>query len=274
MADLALRAVCFDYPGGVPVFREPGITLTLPAGAVALIGENGAGKTTLTKLLNGLLRPRAGAVLVDGIAVRDRTVAQMAPVIGYAFQNPDDQLFQRTVRDEIAFGPRVMGRPRPVVLAAVERALERCGLVAMASTHPHDLVLAERKWVTIASALAADPPVVVLDEPTLGQDWAGRQRLTTLVLTLAGEGRLVLVVTHDMDFVAQACERTVILTKGVLRYAGSTALAFADGARLEEAGLEPPPSTRLARALGADPAPVGDPAFLDWYRGRSSASGR
>ena len=269
MAEIELRSVCFDYPG-VPVFREPGVTLTLPSAAIALIGENGAGKTTLTKLLNGLLRPRAGSVMVTGTLVAERSVAQMASLVGYAFQNPDDQLFERTVRDEVAFGPRVMGRPRATVEAAVERALERCGLAQQASTHPHDLVLAERKWVTIASALAADPPLVVLDEPTLGQDWSGRQRLAGLVRTLAGEGRLVLVVSHDLDFVAQACDWTVILTRGQVRYAGETALAFADQGRIEEAGLELPASTRLARALGADPAPVGDQAFVAWYRSRSS----
>ena len=268
MAEIVLRSVCFDYSSAVPVFREPGITLALPQAAIALIGENGAGKTTLTKLLNGLLRPRTGSVVVAGTPVAERSVAQMAPVIGYAFQNPDDQLFERTVRDEVAFGPRVMGRPRETVQAAVDRALDLCGLAGQASTHPHDLVLAERKWVTIASALAADPPVVVLDEPTLGQDWAGRERLRTLVRALAGQGRLVLVVTHDIDFVAQACDWTVVLTRGLVRYSGRTALAFADEGRMEEAGLELPAGTRLARALGADPAPVGDEAFAAWYRVR------
>jgi energy-coupling factor transporter ATP-binding protein EcfA2 len=266
VAEIELRSVCFDYPGGEPVFREPGITLALPAASIALIGENGAGKTTLTKLLNGLLRPRTGSLVVVGTAVAERSVAQMAALIGYAFQNPDDQLFERTVREEVAFGPRVMGRSRETVQATVDRALDRCGLRAQASTHPHDLALPERKWVTIASALAADPPVVVLDEPTLGQDWSGRERLSTLVQGLAAEGRLVLVVTHDIDFVARACDFTVILTRGEVRYAGKTGEAFADQRRIEEAGLELPSSTRLAHALGANPAPVGEEAFAAWYR--------
>ena len=270
MAEIELRSVCFDYPGGVPVFREPGITLALPAASIALIGENGAGKTTLTKLLNGLLRPRTGSVVVAGTAVAERSVAQMASMIGYAFQNPDDQLFERTVREEVAFGPRVMGRSRETVQATVDLALDRCGLRAQASTHPHDLALPERKWVTIASALAADPPVVVLDEPTLGQDWSGRERLSALVQRLAADGRLVLVVTHDIDFVGRACDFTVILTRGEVRYAGKTREAFADERRIEEAGLELPSSTALARALGANPAPVGEEAFAAWYRSRSS----
>jgi energy-coupling factor transporter ATP-binding protein EcfA2 len=270
VAEIALDSVRFDYPGGVQVFREPGLSLALPRAAIALIGENGAGKTTLTKLLNGLLRPRAGSVTVAGVQVAERSVAQMAALIGYAFQNPDDQLFERTVRDEVAFGPRAMGRHGETVLPAVERALDRCGLSAQASTHPHDLALAERKWVTIASALAADPPVLVLDEPTLGQDRKGRSRLLDLVRSLAAEGRLVLIVTHDIDFVAEACEWTVILTGGRVRYTGPTAQAFAPEERIAEAGLDLPATTRLGRALAADPAPVGEEAFAAWYRARSS----
>ena len=268
MPDLALRDVRFTYPGGVAVYAEPGLGLQLRGGTIALVGENGAGKTTLTKLLNGLLRPDTGAVQIAGVAVGERSVAQMARVIGYVFQNPDDQLFERTVRDEVAFGPKVTGRTSAELTAAVDRALARCELSAQASTHPHDLGLAERKWVTIASALAAEPPVIVLDEPTLGQDRHARDRLTRLVTSLAEEGRLVLLVTHDMDFVADACETTVILTHGAVAYAGPTATAFEDEDRVRQAGLELPHATRLARALGAHPAPVGDRGFLQWQRSR------
>lgn len=268
MPDLVLTGVRFAYPGSVSVYPEPGLTLELPGGAIALVGENGAGKTTLTKLLNGLLRPQAGAIHVAGVAVAERTVAQMAQVIGYAFQNPDDQLFERTVRAEVAFGPRVMGRSPAQVTAAVDGALARCQLTAQASTHPHDLGLADRKWVTIASALAADPPVLVLDEPTLGQDSRARDRLKMLVASLVAERRLVLVVTHDMDFVAEACQTTVILTHGAIRYVGPTAQAFEDADRVRAAGLELPHSTRLAQAMGAHPAPVGEVSFLLWWQAR------
>lgn len=266
MPDLDLRDVGFAYPGGIAVYPEPGLTVHLSGGAVALVGENGAGKTTLTKLLNGLLRPQRGTIEVAGVAVKERSVAQMARVVGYVFQNPDDQLFERTVRDEVAFGPRAMGRPAAQVTVAVDAALARCGLAGQASTHPHDLGLADRRWVTIASALAAEPSVIVLDEPTLGQDRKARGRLAGLVTSLAAEGRLVLVVTHDMDFVADACETTVILARGAVAYAGPTATAFIDEDRVLHAGLELPHATRLAKALGADPAPVGDHAFLRWWR--------
>jgi energy-coupling factor transporter ATP-binding protein EcfA2 len=250
------------------VFAEPGLSLSIGGGPVALVGENGAGKTTLTKLLNGLLRPQAGTVTVAGVAVADRTVAQMARVIGYAFQNPDDQLFERTVRDEVAFGPRALHRTPAEVSLAVDRVLERCGLRAQAATHPHDLGLPDRKWVTIASALAADSPVLVLDEPTLGQDWPARGRLRGLVSSLAAEGRLVLLVTHDMDFVAETCPTTVVLTHGQVRHAGPTTGAFEDKTLVAEAGLELPISVRLARELGAPPGTVGEEAFVSWWHSR------
>src|SRR5438270_3549549 len=268
MPDLGLEQVTFAYPGDVRVFGPPGLTLELTAGATALVGENGAGKTTLTKLLNGLLRPTTGSIVVAGQPVAERTVAQMAAVVGYAFQNPDDQLFQRTVYDEVAFGPRAMKRSAERVSAAVASALERCGLTRDAKTHPHDLGLPDRKWVTIASALAAESPVLVLDEPTLGQDWPAKGRLKTLIETLAASDRLVLIVTHDMDFVADACTNTVVLTHGVIRYVGPTANAFTDAAIIQEAGLDLPSTTRLGRALRLQPAPVGEAAFMQALRSR------
>jgi energy-coupling factor transporter ATP-binding protein EcfA2 len=248
--ELGLDGVRFAYPGGADVYPEPGLTLSLDGGAVALVGENGAGKTTLTKLLNALLRPSRGSVTVAGVAVAGRSVASMARVVGYAFQNPDDQLFERTVSAEVGFGPRALGLAASEAGPAVRRALERCGLAGREAVHPHDLGLPDRKWVAIASALAADPPVVVLDEPTLGQDHRSRERLAGLVRSLAAEDRLVLVVTHDMDFVAEACPTTVVLTRGVVRYAGRTAGVFEDQGLVVEAGLRPPHVTRLARALG------------------------
>jgi energy-coupling factor transport system ATP-binding protein len=261
MAEITIDQVRFAYPGSADVYPDPGLTLALESGVTALVGENGAGKTTLTKLLNGLLRPNSGKVVVSGHDVSTRSVAQMARSVGYAFQNPDDQLFERTVRAEVSFGPRALGRGPRDTEQAVAGAIERCGLAGSEEVHPHDLGLSERKWVAIASALAIEPPVIVLDEPTLGQDDASRQRLRGLVEDLAGEGRLILVVTHDMDFVGEACPRTVVLTHGVVRHAGPTNAAFEDDALIVEAGLEPPHVTVLARALGLRPT-VDEAGFL------------
>lgn len=268
-AEVALRGVRFGYGDGPAVFAEPGLTLELGEGPVAVVGENGAGKTTLTKLLNGLLRPAAGTVRVAGVDVAERTPAQMAAHVGYSFQNPDDQLFERTVRAEVGFGPRAMGRRGPALREAVRGALEACGLTDAADVHPYDLGLARRKWVTIASALAADPEVVVLDEPTLGQDLPARARLAELVASLAARARLVLLVTHDMDFVGDTCPRTVMLSRGRIEFDGPTSDAFADAERLARCGLGLPHSARLAAALGASELPIGRDAFVRWWRNGS-----
>jgi energy-coupling factor transport system ATP-binding protein len=261
MPEIRFEGVRFAYPGGPEIYPDQGLTLSLESGVTALVGENGAGKTTLTKLLNGLLRPASGRVTVAGLDVSSQSVAQMAQTVGYAFQNPDDQLFERTVNAEVSFGPRVQRRGAAEIKRGVSRALDLCGLTGKEEVHPHDLGLAERKWVAIASALATEPSVVVLDEPTLGQDAASRERLRVLVEQLAGEGKLILVVTHDMDFVGETCPRTVVLTHGEVVYAGPTADAFADSSMITAAGLDQPHVMLIARALNLRPA-VNQAAFL------------
>jgi len=261
LPEVRLREVRFGYPGGVEVYPEPGLSLSIGDGVTALVGENGAGKTTLTKLMIGLLRPRSGAVDVAGLDVGKMTVAAMARIVGYSFQNPDDQLFERTVKAEVSFGPRVLKKPAEEIERGVAWALSACGLEGKEDIHPHDLGLTERKWVAIASALAGEPRVLVLDEPTLGQDYPSRQRLRRLVEELGAEGRTVLVVTHDMDFVGEACPTTVVLSHGTVMYAGPTSRVFEDRSMVEEAGLEPPHVTALARSLGLSES-VNETAFL------------
>lgn len=262
LPEIALEHVLFGYPGGVDVFSEPGLSLDLGAGVTAVVGENGAGKTTLTKLLIGLVRPRSGTVTVAGRDVSTTTVASMAAVVGYVFQNPDDQVFERTVRAEVAFGPRVLKRPAGVAEAAVARAIADCGLSGREDTHPHDLGLSERKWVAIASALATEPEVVVLDEPTLGQDYPSRLRLQKLVESLGAAGKLVLVVSHDMDFVGETCASTVVMSRGRVLYSGATASAFAQASVVDEAHIEPPAVTKLARELRL-PECVNEAGFMN-----------
>jgi energy-coupling factor transport system ATP-binding protein len=265
LPEVRLENVLFSYPGAADVYPEPGLSVSLGDGVTALVGENGAGKTTLTKLLIGLLRPRAGSVTVAGQDVAKMTVAGMAHIVGYSFQNPDDQLFERTVKAEVSFGPRVRKKRSEEIERGVAWAIHACGLEGKEDVHPHDLGLSERKWVAIASALAGEPRVVVLDEPTLGQDYPSRRRLRSLVEELAAQERSVLVVTHDMDFVGEACPTTVVLSHGSVRYAGPTAGAFADRATVEEAGIEPPHVTTLARSLRL-PECVNEAAFLAAWR--------
>ena len=268
LPEIRVDGVRFAYAGGADVYPEPGLSVAIGDGVTALVGENGAGKTTLTKILIGLLRPSTGSVSVAGTDVTKTTVAGMARLVGYSFQNPDDQLFERTVRAEVSFGPRVLKRRPEEIERGVAAAIAACGLAGKEDVHPHDLGLSERKWVAIASALAGEPPVVVLDEPTLGQDYQSRERLRALAGSMAADGRTVLVVTHDMDFVGESCATTIVLSHGEVRYAGPTAGAFSDRAMIEEAGLEAPHVTKLARSLRL-PEVVDESGFIAAWRAAS-----
>ncbi len=202
---IALESVSHRYPDGT--LGLDGVSLAVAGGeAVAVTGPTGSGKSTLIRHLNGLLRPTAGRVLLEGADIRQHRVAQLARRVGVAFQEPDRQLFCRTVRAEVGFGARDA--------AAVEEALDLLHLAAVADRHPYDLGYSRRKLVAIAAVLAMRTPVVVLDEPTTGQDRAGLERLVALMDRLHAAGSTLVVVSHDREFVRATCDRAVRLVAG------------------------------------------------------------
>ena len=204
---IELESVSHRYPDGT--LGLDGVSMAVGRGdAVAVTGPTGSGKSTLIRHLNGLLRPTAGRVLLEGADIRPLRVAQLALRVGVAFQEPDRQLFCRTVRAEVGFGARDP--------AAVDEALDALHLGAAGDRHPYDLGYSRRKLVAIAAVLAMRTPVVVLDEPTTGQDRAGRERLVGMMGRLRAAGRTVVVVSHDRDFVRATCERAVRLVAGRL----------------------------------------------------------
>ena len=204
---IELENVSHRYPEGTVGLTQ--VSLSIAAGeAVAIMGPTGSGKSTLIRHLNGLLRPTAGRVLLNGDDVRGLRVAQLALRVGVAFQEPDRQLFCRSVDAEVAFGAASR--------AAVEQALDMTRLTVVRDRHPYDLGYSQRKLVTIAAVLAMQTPVVVLDEPTTGQDRAGVEALIELMGRLRGEGRTVVVVSHHAAFVNQTCGRTVRMLDGRL----------------------------------------------------------
>jgi energy-coupling factor transport system ATP-binding protein len=214
--------VSFTYPDGTVALD--GVDLAIGAGqCVAITGRNGSGKSTLIRLWNGLLRPATGSVLIDGRSTRGRRVAELARVVGVAFQDPAMQLFASTCRDEVAFGPWNLGLRGGALEDATEGALAAMGLQPHAATNPYDLGPARRKLLAIASVLAMRTPVVVLDEPTPGQDADGRARLRAIVANLASEGRTVVVVSHDRRYIAEAAERVLRLDAGRIVADGSPA---------------------------------------------------
>jgi energy-coupling factor transporter ATP-binding protein EcfA2 len=210
---IELADVTFDYPGGVRALA--GVSLRIePGEAVAIVGPNGSGKSTLIRHLNGLLRPSAGRVLLDGADVRRVHVAQLAGRVGLAFQDPDRQLFAGRVRAEVAFGPRNLGVRGAELEERVAGALDLVGLGSVAEAHPYDLGRSRRKLLSLASVLAMRTPVLALDEPTTGQDARGVDRVRAVVLEAAARGRTVIAVSHDLGFVRECFGRVVVMGEG------------------------------------------------------------
>lgn len=244
----------FTYPGGVEALN--GISLTIDRSEqVALIGQNGSGKTTLVRHFNGLLRPTRGRVLIGDWDTTERTVAGLAARVGYVFQNPDEQLFCKTVRDEITFGPKNLGYAADRTEGLVEDAMELTELVDEKDTNPYDLSPTWRKMVAIASVIAMDTPIVVFDEPTTGQDAASVQRIAGVVAALRERGKTVLTITHDIDFCAENFDRIIALSQGAVLLDGPTHAVIDQPETLAITYVDPPQIARLGKRLGL-PVPV------------------
>ncbi len=266
--EVRFAGVRFRYPGGVEAVR--GVSLSIgPGERVAIVGQNGAGKTTLVRHLNGIFRPTEGVVHVGGETTDGKTIAQLAAQVGYVFQNPDEQLFARSVRADVEFGPRNLGLPAAEIPERADEALAAVGLLAEADAHPHHLSLSERKRVALAGVLAMRTPVVVLDEPTTGQDARGVEMIAGIVERLAAEGRTVIAITHDMDFCAEHFERVIVMVDGEVQADGDPREVFRQAGVLERAAVEPPQLLRLAGHLGWTAAPLTVDEFLDAYAGGS-----
>ncbi len=243
-----IKDLGFHYIPGAPVISN--LTLSLDTRPTAVIGQNGAGKTTLVKLLKGLLKPKAGTVLLEGEDISGRTVAQLAKKVGYVFQNPDDQIFKNQVLEEVMVGPLNIGMTRKEGEQRAREALEMVGLLHAEKENPYDLDLSERKMVAIASVVAMDPRVLILDEPTIAQDARGREVLGQLIRTMTERGKFVLAILHDMDFVARYFERVIVMAGGTVISDGPGEKIFYEKDTLTKARLEPPHITRLCEILG------------------------
>jgi energy-coupling factor transport system ATP-binding protein len=246
--DVSIRDLHFTYPNGVPALR--GISLELRAGGrVAIIGENGSGKTTLAKHLNALLRPTRGEIYVGDWDTRTHTAAQLARRVGFLFQNPDEQIFKNRVADEVAFGPRQLGLVPGEMDRRVDAALARAGLGELREEHPYELLPAQRKWLALASVLVMDTPILVLDEPTTGQDARGLARLGALIAELSRAGKTIVTITHDIDFCAEQFERVIVMKEGRVLIEGDVHQVLPRADILAETFVEPPQITRLGAAL-------------------------
>jgi energy-coupling factor transport system ATP-binding protein len=239
----------YDGDGTTGVRALDDVDLSLDAGCVAVVGANGAGKTTLARHANGLLTPTTGRVVVAGTDTRDRSTAELAADVGLVFQDPADQLFRPTVDAEVRFGPENLGL---AVEDRVQTALERLDLEDVRERETYDLGRAVRKRVAIASVLAMDTDAVVLDEPTGGQDAPGVDAVARAVRSLVADGRLVVCITHDVEFAATHADRVVALADGRVVADGPPRSVFCTASVTRRTGLAAPVPTRVARRVGVD----------------------
>jgi energy-coupling factor transport system ATP-binding protein len=258
MAELEIHGLVHVYRDG-SVRALDGVDLRVAGGErVALVGQNGSGKTTLVRHLNGLLRPTQGSVTIDGRDAASMTVAQLAAQVGLVFQDPDRQIFSGSVRSEVEFGPRNLGRRGAELAGAVDAALAATGLAGDERTNPYDLGQSRRKLLALASVLAMRTPVLVCDEPTTGQDERGVRRVRAIIDAVAGEGRSVIVISHDMRFVAEVAERVVVMRAGRVLLDGAPTEVFAADNRgaLASTFLEPPLPALVGERLGLGATPT------------------
>lgn len=248
MSFLTLDNVSFCYPNGYKAVEN--VNMSFAKGeAVAIVGQNGAGKTTTVKLMNGLLKPESGNVIIDGWNTKDYTTAQISRKVGYVFQNPDDQIFHSDVYSEIEFAPKRLGLPPEKIKDNVIKVAELTGIVPYLKEHPYNLPFSMRKFVTIASVLAMESNVIILDEPTAGQDLLAMERLGLIIRTLVAEGKTVITITHDMEFVVNHFERVIVMANRRKISEGNKRDIFWDFDVLEESMLKQPHISRVSRSL-------------------------
>jgi len=233
------------YPGGIHALRHVNLEFYKQE-ITAIIGQNGSGKTTLSKHFNGLLRPTSGKVIINGRDVADRRVSDMAREVGYVFQNPNYQLFCATVREEVRFGLKNLKLKDDVIKEKLTEILDEFGLRSIAKKQPVSLGMGTKKVVALASVVAMDPEILFLDEPTTGQDQRGKTRLGNLALQMKEEGRTIMIISHDMDFVARYADRVIVMTKGEVVMDGTPEEVFSNREVMTRAMIKPPQTYAIA----------------------------
>lgn len=243
--------VHYRYPNGYEALC--GVSFRITHGEkVALVGANGAGKSTLLLHTNGLLMPSQGGVVLGGIALTRRTLPLVRQSVGLVFQDSDNQLFMPTVEEDVAFGPSNMRLEPEEIRRRVTEALDAVGALDLRGESPFRLSGGQKKRVAIATVLAMEPSVLVMDEPTSNLDPRARRQIIDLIRRFS---HTTLIATHDMKMVLDLCDRTIVMKEGRIVADGSTRHVFGDLALLEECGLEQPCELRMKRALKKEYAP-------------------
>ncbi len=265
---IEMRNVSFSYAPKMQIFDN--FDLSFTPGACAIVGQNGTGKTTLLKILRGLLTPKSGSVLLNGEDIAKRSVTSLAKDIGFVFQNPDDQIFESSVIREVMFGLLKIGIDKNQALLRAQESLKIVGLLDKSEVNPYDLSLCERKMVSIASILAMDTQVVILDEPTIAQDDCGKRCIESIIKRLVSQGKIVIAVLHDMNFVAKIFSRVVVLSNGQIIFDGTARETFMRDDILSRAQLDKPDVVKLCEKLGYEDTFLSVEEFVNTYRERNN----
>ena len=262
---IEFKKVSASYDGELPILRDVSFQVA-DGDFVAFVGTNGAGKSTTMRLVNGLLKPTSGEVLIDGASTRDLRTSELAAKVGFLFQNPDRQICCGTVREELMFGFTAQGRAGAEAAAKVDAMIERFGFDPQAE--PFLLNRGTRQLLALASIIVMEPPIVVLDEPTTGLDFRECAKVMDVISELNANGTTVIMVCHDMEVVADYATRVIAMTAGTVVADGPTFEVLRDRDVLERTHLLPPQIVDVSmRLVDADPAlastGVGDANTLD-----------
>ncbi|WP_307982598.1 ABC transporter ATP-binding protein [uncultured Senegalimassilia sp.] len=248
---IELENVSASYDGELPILRD--VSFRIPDGDfVAFVGTNGAGKSTTMRLVNGLLKPSSGQVLIDGVPTTQLRTSQLAAKVGFLFQNPDRQICCSTVREELLFGFRAQGRADAEAEAKVDAMIERFGFDGDAE--PFLLNRGTRQLLALASIIVMEPPVVVLDEPTAGLDFRECAKVMDVIAELNARGTTVVMVCHDMEVVADYAKRVIAMTAGQVVADGETFAVLRDRDVLARTHLLPPQMVDVSLRLAEDGA--------------------
>lgn len=233
-----------EYKGGVKALKGVDIDI-FENDLISIIGQNGSGKTTLVRHFNGLLKPTEGSVTVDGELTTGRSVGYLSQKVGYVFQNPNHQIFSETVKDELMVGPKNFKFTPARIKERIDYVVDLFNLEEILNTHPLMLDYTRKKLVTIASVLTFAPKVMIMDEPTGGLDEDGRQLLKKIMKLLHEQGNTVIMISHDMDFVAENTNRIIVMAQGKVLMNSNSTNVFRSREILDKAWIEPPQITQL-----------------------------
>jgi energy-coupling factor transporter ATP-binding protein EcfA2 len=246
---IEVQDVSYTYPDGTRALNHVSLGIA-KGGYVGFIGRNGSGKTTLVKMFNGLLRPTSGRILVEGKDAGIASIPELARMVGYNFQNPDDQIFAKTVREELEFAPRNLGLQPDEIATSVERVAKDLELSEYLDVNPFSLSQGLRRRVAFGSVLTLDPAVLVVDEPTTGQDYARAKVVMELCRKLNERGKTIVIISHNMDLIAEYCDYIFVMKDGSLLTEGRPRDVFSRPEVLLETSIVPPQVTRIFQQAG------------------------